>query len=101
MSISKVIPIGVAPRRGWQSPRRPQSNAQTPGIREVSASPRTLIPLQTRLRYTTMVVLPEGEEILDVICGDKDFWVISADPQHRAREAREGGRGHEPESRDG
>ena len=25
-----------------------------------------------------MVVLPDGEEILDVICGDKDFWVISA-----------------------
>ena len=48
------------------------------GIREVSASPRSLIPLQTRLRYTTMVVLPEGEEILDVICGDKDFWIISA-----------------------
>ena len=39
---------------------------------------RSLIPLQTRLRYTTMIVLPEGEEILDVICGDKDFWVISA-----------------------
>ncbi len=48
------------------------------GIREVSASDRSLITLQTRLRYTTMVVLPEGEEILDVICGDKDFWVISA-----------------------
>ena len=52
--------------------------AQTTGIREVSASARSLIPLQTRLRYTTMIVLPEGEEILDVICGDKDFWVISA-----------------------
>ena len=38
----------------------------------------SLIPLQTRLRYTTMIVLPEGEEILDVICGDKDFWVISS-----------------------
>jgi type IV secretory pathway VirB9-like protein len=25
-----------------------------------------------------MVVLPEGEEILDVICGDRDFWVISS-----------------------
>ena len=44
----------------------------------MSASPRSLIPLQTRLRYTTMIVLPEGEEILDVICGDRDFWVISA-----------------------
>jgi type IV secretory pathway VirB9-like protein len=53
-------------------------DAQTTGIREVSASSRSLIPLQTRLRYTTMVVLPEGEEILDVICGDKDFWVISS-----------------------
>jgi type IV secretory pathway VirB9-like protein len=52
--------------------------AQATGIREVSASARSVIQLQTRLRYTTMVVLPEGEEILDVICGDKDFWVISS-----------------------
>jgi type IV secretory pathway VirB9-like protein len=30
------------------------------------------------LRYTSIVVLPEGEEILDVLAGDKDWWVISA-----------------------
>ena len=47
-------------------------------MREVSATERGVIPLQTRLRYTTMVVLPDGEEILDVLCGDRDFWVISA-----------------------
>ena len=52
--------------------------AQATGIREVSASERSLIPLHTRLRYTTMIVLPEDEEILDVICGDKDFWAITA-----------------------
>jgi type IV secretion system protein VirB9 len=52
--------------------------AQTIGIREVSASARSLITLDTKVRYTTMVLLPEGEEILDVICGDRDFWVISA-----------------------
>jgi type IV secretion system protein VirB9 len=54
------------------------ADAQTTGIREVSADARSLVPLETRLRYTTMIVLPDGEEILDVICGDKDFWVISA-----------------------
>src|SRR3954470_8393178 len=48
------------------------------GVREVSATERGVIPLQTRLRYTTMVVLPDGEEILDVLCGDRDFWVVSA-----------------------
>ena len=62
----------------WTTPVSLSAQAQGTGIREVSASARSLIPLQTRLRYTTMVVLPEGEEILDVICGDKDFWVISS-----------------------
>jgi type IV secretory pathway VirB9-like protein len=56
----------------------PLAAGQATGIRDVSASGRSLIPLQTRLRYTTMIVLPDGEEILDVMCGDKDFWVISA-----------------------
>jgi len=54
------------------------SAAQTAGVREVAASERGVIPLQTRIRYTTMIVLPESEEILDVICGDKDFWIVSA-----------------------
>ena len=52
--------------------------AQAVGIREVSASERSVIPLHTKIRYTTMIVLPDDEEILDVVCGDKDFWVISA-----------------------
>src|SRR5207253_7038958 len=52
--------------------------AQGTGIREVSASERSLIPLNTKIRYTTMILLPDDEEILDVVCGDKDFWVISA-----------------------
>src|SRR5262249_27490823 len=55
-----------------------RASAQSGGIREVTASARSVIPLQTRLRYTTMILLPEDEEILDVLCGDKDWWVISA-----------------------
>jgi len=77
MSISKVLPIALILVAG--SVATPAlSNAQTPGVREVTASPRTLIQLQTRVRYTTMIVLPEGEEILDVICGDKDWWIVNA-----------------------
>src|SRR3954465_9856954 len=77
MSISKVSSIGLF--LVITSVTAPAAaNAQTLGVREVTASPRALIQLQTRLRYTTMIVLPDGEEILDVICGDKDFWVVSA-----------------------
>lgn len=60
------------------SPVKPASDGNAPtGVREVTASARTLIPLQTRLRYTTMIILPDGEEILDLICGDKGYWVVS------------------------
>jgi type IV secretion system protein VirB9 len=54
------------------------ADGQTTGIREVTASAQSVIPLHTRLRYTTMILLPDDDEILDVVCGDKDFWVISA-----------------------
>ena len=62
-----LVPVAVA-----------SLGAQAMGIREVSASSRSLIPLNTKIRYTTMILLPDDEEILDVVCGDKDFWVISA-----------------------
>ena len=52
--------------------------AQATGVRNVSATERSVIPLTTRLRYTTMVLLPDDEEIVDVVCGDKDYWVIAA-----------------------
>jgi type IV secretory pathway VirB9-like protein len=51
---------------------------ETTGVREVIASERGVITLATKIRYTTMILLPEGEEILDVLCGDRDFWVINA-----------------------
>lgn len=52
--------------------------AQSPGVREVTVDTRNLVPITAQLRYSTMIVLPEEEQILDVDCGDKDFWVVQA-----------------------
>ena len=35
-----------------------------------------LISVRTRVRFTTLIVLPAGEEISEVSCGDKEYWVI-------------------------
>ena len=51
------------------------ANAQP--TREVTYDPRGVIRVNAHLRMTTLVILPESEEILDYVCGDKDFWVIS------------------------
>ena len=45
--------------------------------REVTVTARSVVPIDARLRYTTMIILPDGEDILDIICGDKDFWIVS------------------------
>jgi len=76
--LARILAPGLALALISSMPAPVAAQANGTGIREVSASGRSLITLQTRLRYTTMVLLPDGEEILDVICGDKDFWVITA-----------------------
>jgi type IV secretion system protein VirB9 len=88
--LSLLLPLMAAPVGAQTaSPSRPAwANVPPPdpepsGIREVSASARQLIPLTTKLRYTTLILLPEDDEILDVVCGDKDFWVITVS-QHMA-----------------
>lgn len=50
-----------------------------------------LIPLRTKLRFTTLVVFPEGEEIAEVTCGDKEYWVIDgSDNILHVKPAKEG-----------
>jgi type IV secretion system protein VirB9 len=53
------------------------SPATAQGAREISYSPQSIVQLHAKLRFTTMVILPDQEEILDFVCGDKEFWVVS------------------------
>src|SRR5687768_5469279 len=51
------------------------SEAQT--TREVTPTDRSTVHVHTKLRFTTMIILPADEQILDFVCGDRDFWVVS------------------------
>ena len=31
----------------------------------------------TKVRFTTMIVLPENEKILDFVYGDRDMWIVN------------------------
>jgi type IV secretion system protein VirB9 len=45
--------------------------------RTVAYGDREVVPVRTKLRYTTLIVLPKSEQILDFTSGDKEFWVIN------------------------
>lgn len=45
--------------------------------RIVKYSPTDIIPIRAKVRFSTLIVLPADEEILDFTTGDKDFWIIN------------------------
>jgi type IV secretory pathway VirB9-like protein len=47
------------------------------GVKVVAYNDKDVVPIRTKLRYSTLIVLPKTEEILDFTTGDKDFWVVN------------------------
>src|SRR6202522_1807934 len=51
--------------------------AAVDGARVVKYSKEDIVPVHAKLRFSTLIVLPENEEILDFTTGDKEFWIIN------------------------
>jgi type IV secretion system protein VirB9 len=49
----------------------------TEGARVVTYSREDIIPVRAKLRFSTLIVLPDNEEILDFTTGDKEFWIVN------------------------
>ena len=47
------------------------------GARVVKYSKEDVVPVHAKLRFSTLIVLPEDEEILDFTTGDREFWIIN------------------------
>ena len=55
----------------------PAQAAADATARVVKYSKEDIVPVRAKLRFSTLIVLPEDEEILDFTTGDKEFWVIN------------------------
>jgi type IV secretion system protein VirB9 len=53
------------------------ANAAEDGARVVKYAKEDIVPVRAKLRFSTLIVLPDDEEILDFTTGDKEFWVIN------------------------
>ena len=45
--------------------------------RSITYHPRDLTAIYTKVRFTTLIVLPDGEDVVEATCGDKDQWVVN------------------------
>ncbi len=46
-------------------------------VKVVSYSEKDVILVKAKIRFTTLIVLPKLEQILDFTCGDKEFWIVN------------------------
>src|SRR5579864_7496369 len=51
--------------------------ASSDAARVVKYAQNDIVTVHAKLRYSTIIVLPESEEILDFTTGDRDFWIIN------------------------
>jgi len=47
------------------------------GSRTVQYAQTDIIPIHAKVRFSTLIVLPADEEILDATTGDKEFWIVN------------------------
>jgi type IV secretory pathway VirB9-like protein len=51
--------------------------AATDSARIVKYGQNDIVPVKAKLRFSTLIILPEKEDILDFTTGDKEFWIIN------------------------
>ena len=59
------------------APLLAQSTPPVRSARTVTYHARDLVSVRGRLHYTTMIVLPDGEEVVEATCGDKEAWLVN------------------------
>jgi type IV secretory pathway VirB9-like protein len=53
------------------------AHSSTEAARVVKYAKEDIVPVRAKLRFSTLIVLPDDEEILDFTTGDKEFWIIN------------------------
>lgn len=78
---------------GWAVPLWAQTPpASRAGARAIVYHARDVVALRAKLHYTTLIVLPEGEDVVEATCGDKEFWIVNVrDHLVSVKPARVGG----------
>ncbi len=60
------------------SPTSEPTHAESvPAAKVIQYGEKDVVKINTKVRYTSLIVLPKDEQILDFTCGDKEFWVVN------------------------
>jgi type IV secretory pathway VirB9-like protein len=71
-------PLAPIAPRAPVAPLAPVAPPAPRTARTIQYHPHDLVILHTKVRFTTLVSLPDGDDIVEATCGDKEFWIVNA-----------------------
>src|SRR5262245_35140837 len=80
MSVRSIVLFAVGGALSLVAPLTAQSDdptVRTRAARTVIYHPRDLVAIRAKLHYTTLLVLPDGDDVVEATCGDKDVWIVN------------------------
>src|SRR5436309_7583972 len=70
-------PAASDPKAAPTETPAPEIPDTEPRAKVVEYDEKDIVRVNTKIRYTTLIVMPKDEKILDFTCGDKEFWVVN------------------------
>jgi type IV secretion system protein VirB9 len=80
MSVRSFVSIALSAALLVAAPLAAQSDSPSErarGARTVIYHARDLVPIRAKLHYTTLLVLPDGDDVVEATSGDKDVWIVN------------------------
>jgi type IV secretion system protein VirB9 len=75
--VSLILSLLAVPAIAATAPKAPDTPAQpAESARTVQYHSQDIVPIHAKLKYTTLIVVPPTEKIMEAATGDKDFWVV-------------------------
>ena len=73
----KSVLKGTLALLGFTVLAMPPPQAEPGSGRTVKYSEQDIVPVRAKIRFSTLIVLPPNEDILDFATGDREFWIIN------------------------
>ena len=72
-----ILAIAMAASSSGAYPQNsPTPGASTEQARTVQYHAQDIVPIRAKVKYTTLIVVPSTEKIMEAATGDKDFWIV-------------------------
>jgi type IV secretory pathway VirB9-like protein len=73
LALCNALPLMLAAQTPTSSPT---SFAAEASARTVSYHSQDIVSIRAKVKYTTLIVVPPTEKIMEAAVGDKDFWIV-------------------------